>query len=128
MYYVCNMPLVSASIDTFVVTSIAVVIPTLLLLRRQQSFSQAPYRNALTALVIFHTIYILYVICVLWPPNIFQRLHIPLNTQTDRIRRLLLKSGGLDGKATLPKPLESLLTRLSSFDTRSVYVRYDRIE
>ncbi|THH30570.1 hypothetical protein EUX98_g3622 [Antrodiella citrinella] len=43
---------------------------------------------------------------------------------SDSIRTVLLQRAGLDLDAALPKPLESLLTRMSSFDFRTLYVRF----
>lgn len=117
------MPVVSGSVDAFVATAIAVTIPTFMFLRRRQSTSQSPYRNWLTLLVTLHTVYIVYVLIVQWPPNLFQRLNIPLTMPVDGIRTILLQRANLPSDATLPKALEGLLTRLSSFDTRIAYVR-----
>ncbi|TCD62691.1 hypothetical protein EIP91_006550 [Steccherinum ochraceum] len=59
-----------------------------------------------------------------WPPNLFQRLKIPVTMPSDSIRALLLHKAGLDSDATLPKPLESLISRMPSFDFRTFYVRF----
>ncbi|TFK80573.1 hypothetical protein K466DRAFT_558917 [Polyporus arcularius HHB13444] len=116
------MPIVSASVDTFVVLATAVLIPAILVLRRQpQSFT---LQNGLYILTIFHTLLQLYTIIVRFPPNIFQTLKIPLTTPSETIRAVLLQRAGLPPDAPLPKPLETLLTRLSSFDTRTLYVRF----
>ncbi|RPD55540.1 hypothetical protein L227DRAFT_579512 [Lentinus tigrinus ALCF2SS1-6] len=116
------MPIVSASVDTFVVLGTAILIPAVLVLRRQpQSFT---LQNGLSILLIFHTLLQLYTIVLRFPPNIFQKLKIPLTTPSDTIRTILLHRAGLPPDASLPRPLETLLTRLSSFDTRSLYVRF----
>lgn len=117
------MQLISVSVDTFLVTSVCVLPVTYYAVRHFQAKSRSPLRNALTALVLLHTLYIVYVITVLYPSNIFTRLRIPITTPAERIRATLLRSAGLDAQATLPKPLEILLTRLSSFDIRLVFIR-----
>ena len=118
-----KMPFVSASIDAFAAIFLAVVLPTFYILRRAQTASQAPYRHWLTTLVTLHTVYIVYVLTVQWPPNLFQRLRIPLTMAAGDIRKILLHRARLDPDAILPKPLEDLLTKLSSLETREAYVR-----
>ncbi|KAI0694511.1 hypothetical protein BC835DRAFT_1306263 [Cytidiella melzeri] len=119
------MPIITASIDTFLITAAAVTAGTYyLFFRRTQANSQSPYRNALTIFVILHTLYIIYVSTIRSPPNLFRSLGIPLNTSAQKIRSKILDSAGLQPNATLPRPLETLLTRLSSFDGRNVYVRF----
>ena len=115
------MPIVSASVDAFVVLATAILVPAILVLRRQpQPFT---LRNVLNLLVIFHTLLQLYTLILRFPPNIFQALKVPLTTPSDTIRAVLLHRAGLPPDASLPRPLETLLTRLSSFDTRTLYVR-----
>ncbi|KAI0634730.1 hypothetical protein C8Q77DRAFT_1054525 [Trametes polyzona] len=116
------MPLVSASVDAFSVAAAAILFSTMLFMRRQSDLFTL--RNALTLLVVFHTLSVVYTLIVLWPPNIFQRLKIPLTTPSETIRAVLLQSAGLPPDAPLPKPLDALLTRLSSFDMRTLYVRF----
>ncbi|CDO71154.1 hypothetical protein BN946_scf184845.g24 [Trametes cinnabarina] len=116
------MPVVSASVDAFLFAAGAVLVSTVLFMRRQAQL--LTLHNALTLLVVFHTLSVLYTIIVLWPANIFQRLRIPLTTPSDTIRTVLLQHAGLPADAPLPKPLETLLTRLASFDTRTLYVRF----
>ncbi|KAI0341338.1 hypothetical protein BDW22DRAFT_1358834 [Trametopsis cervina] len=118
------MPLISPSVDIFFTTATAIITATYFLLKRTQVSSRSPYRRALTLLVLLHSLYIVYVITVRYPPNIFTRLGLPMNTHSDNIRALILQSAGLEPNATLPRPLETLLTRLSSFEVRNVYVRY----
>ncbi|KAI0690996.1 hypothetical protein C8T65DRAFT_670963 [Cerioporus squamosus] len=117
------MPLVSASVDAFLVLATAILIPAVLVLRRHpdQPFT---LRDGLNFLIIFHTLLQLYTIVVRFPPNLFQTLKIPLTTPSDTIRAVLLQRAGLPPDAPLPRPLETLLTRLSSFDTRTLYVRF----
>ncbi|KAI0674637.1 hypothetical protein C8Q78DRAFT_1015951 [Trametes maxima] len=117
------MPFVSASFDTFLVAAAAVLVPTALFLRRQPG-PLLTLRNALTLVVVFHSLSVLYTIILRWPPNIFRRLDIPLTTPSETIRAILLQHGGLPEATPLPKPLDALLTRLSSFDMRTLYVRF----
>ncbi|KAH8101782.1 hypothetical protein BXZ70DRAFT_891280 [Cristinia sonorae] len=118
------MPLINASTDAFLLSAAAANIPLYLFFRRKPSPAESPNRLAFTVLVLIHTTYILYTLMLHWPPNIFQRLKIPLTLPSDTIRTVLLQKAGLDLDATLPKPLESLLTRMSSFDYRTLYVRH----
>ncbi len=115
------MPLISVSIDTFLGTSLAVVLPTAWLIRRRGT--DAPHRQLLNTLAIVHTLMVLFTLTIRYPPNIFQTLGLPLTTPSDSVRKTLLAKAGLDAGASLPKPLETLLTRLSSFEFRVLYVR-----
>jgi len=115
------MPLVSASLDSFLVAAVVVLLATTWLVRKP---SNAPHRASLNTLVVLHTLYILYTLTVFFPPNIFKRLHIPLTMPSESIRAVLLHKASLDANATLPRPLEDLLARLSSFDARTLYVRF----
>ncbi|OJT08297.1 hypothetical protein TRAPUB_836 [Trametes pubescens] len=116
------MPVVSVSVDAFLVAAVIVLVSTAFIMRRQPDL--LTLHNALTLVVVFHTLSIFYTIFLHWPSNIFQRLKIPLTTPSDTIRAVLLQSAGLPSDASLPKPLETLLTRLSSFDMRTLYVRF----
>ncbi|KAI0360346.1 hypothetical protein OH77DRAFT_674974 [Trametes cingulata] len=116
------MPVISVSVDAFLVAATTVLVSTALFMRRQPDL--LTLRNALTLLVVFHSLSVLYTLLVLWPPNIFQRLRIPLTTPSETIRTALLQSAGLPQDTPLPKPLDTLLTRLSSFDMRTLYVRF----
>lgn len=117
------MQLISVSVDTFLVSLLCALPVAHYILKRTQASSQSPYRGVLTILVLLHTVYIVYVLTMLYPPNIFARLRVPISTPADRIRSAILTRAGLDGNTTLPKPLETLLTRLSSFDIRVIYIR-----
>ncbi|OBZ77475.1 hypothetical protein A0H81_02705 [Grifola frondosa] len=116
------MVFTNASFDAFLILAIAIIVPTALYIRQQQHVWSS--RNMLSIFVVAHSLYMLYVLTFRWPPNIFQRLHIPLTTPLDSIRATLLERAGLDGDAGLPKSLETLLSRLSSFDMRMLYVRF----
>ena len=117
------MPIISASVDAFIFTSLAISSSLILILRRQNSTSHTPLRQPLNIFAILHTLYIIYILTVLWPPNLFDRLKIPLTLPSDSIRNLLLRHAGLDTGVALPKALDGLLTRLSSFEMRTLYVR-----
>lgn len=122
------MPFLSASLDAFLLTSVALLVAWITLARRR-SFQQTPrpevlylrFHALLNVFAFLHTISILYVLLLRSPPNIFTRLHIPLTTSSEKIRAILLKYAGPN--LGLPKHLETLLTRLSSFDARNIYVR-----
>jgi len=85
--------------------------------------SSSRFPNLFNLFVLLHTFYILFTLLFKPPPNLFKRLHIPLTTSSDQIRALLLKHAGVDS-VVLPKHLETLLTRLSSFDARNIFVRF----
>ena len=116
------MPVVSASVDAFLVLAVAIIVPAIHFFRRQTQ--PLALHHALSLVVLLHSLFILYLIIVRWPPNIFQRLKIPLTTPSETIRAVLLQRAGLPPNASLPRPLETLLTRLASFDARTLYVRY----
>lgn len=120
------MVLVSASVDVYLFTAIAVTLPVIFYLRQRNSGSrpETPYEPYLTILVGLHTLYILYNLILCWPLNLFSRLHIPLNASPDTIRSTIIRRAGLDMHAPLPRSLENLLTRLSSFEMRTLYVRF----
>jgi len=126
------MAIVSASLDAFLSTAI-ITISTwayftrrLRLSRRNSGPLYSRFHASLNVFVLLHTLYILYALLVKTPPNIFTHLHIPLTTSSDKVRAILLKHAGIDAilTANLPKHLETLLTRLSSFDARNIYVRF----
>lgn len=74
--------------------------------------------SILLVALLIHSLFILYTLILVPPPNLFSALHIPLNTPTDAIRALLLK------RSHLTQDLEFLLKRLASFDTRALYPRF----
>ena len=117
------MPLISVSVDAFLILAVCILVPALVLFRRQPPADRFSLHNALSAVAVLHSLWILYTILVRWPPNIFQRLKLPLTTPSETIRAILLQRAGLPQDAALPRPLDSLLTRLSSFDMRTLYVR-----
>ncbi|KAI0790462.1 hypothetical protein C8Q75DRAFT_717009 [Abortiporus biennis] len=106
-----------------IITSITVLLSTSWIFDRRGT---GEYRSILNNLLILHSIYILYTWIVLYPPNVFRRLHLPLTVPSETIRQTLILKAGLDGNvnATLPQPLEDLFTKLSSFDTRTYFIRF----
>ena len=133
------MPFITPSIDIFVFTSLLVVAPSWYILNRRQrpprappkpntqnaslQLARPPYERALTLLVHLHTLYMIYLVTMCIPPNLFSMLQIPLVTPSDRIRHILLRRAGLTSDDTLPRALEELLTKLSNADVRVSYVR-----
>ncbi|TFK49295.1 hypothetical protein OE88DRAFT_1662754 [Heliocybe sulcata] len=115
------MPLISASVDAFLISSAAIILPTVYYVRKPKSPSAtptAPLRKPLSILVVLHTLYLLYTLLLKYPPNLFQTLDIPLTTPSESIRNVLKAYGDV------PPALDTLLTRLSSFDARTLYVRF----
>jgi hypothetical protein len=80
----------------------------------------------LSLLLLIHTLYTLHPLLVSQPPNIFKSLDLPPNIQPDYLRETLLERLGGDGQnvTVLPPYLDTLLKRLGSMDTRSLYFRY----
>ncbi|KAK7439841.1 hypothetical protein VKT23_017413 [Stygiomarasmius scandens] len=116
-----------ASLLIYLVTCVAIVFSYLFItpraLQRHQNVVTSPpnLRKILSSLLLLHTLFILYNIIVLPPPNLFTRLDLPLGTPTDSIRSLLLMNSD---EPILPKHIEQLLTRLGSFEMRTLYVRF----
>ena len=123
------MILVSPSVDAYLFTAVAVTVPLYIYLRQRNNGSrpQAAYEPYLTILVVLHSLHILYTLILCWPLNLFSRLHIPLNASPDTIRSTIIRKASLDANAHLPKSLEHLLTRLSSFEMRTLYVRFSSL-
>jgi hypothetical protein len=96
-----------------IVTCAAIAVPWLYSIRN----SPQRTRSILSLLLLIHSLHCLHNL-LLSPPNIFSALRIPINTPTDSIRALLLRKYDLDPE------LESLLKRLASFDTRTLYPRF----
>ena len=126
------MALVSASLDAFLFTTTVMISAWAYLTRRlrpshrNQETPYTRFHELLNTFVLLHTVYILYMLLVKSPPNIFTRLHLPFTMSSDKIRSILLKHAGVESiqTAALPKHLETLLKRLSSFDARNIYVRF----
>jgi hypothetical protein len=121
------MPLISASVDVFLSTALVLIGSylyfTRFFLSKTNSSSQPhrpPLRTQLNILLLLHTLYILHALILKYPPNIFQSLYIPLTTPTEQIRTLLLRASNGE---PLNDTLENLLTRLGSYEVRTLYVR-----
>ncbi|EPQ53709.1 hypothetical protein GLOTRDRAFT_131048 [Gloeophyllum trabeum ATCC 11539] len=101
----------------------AIILPTIYYSRKPSppnASPSPPLRKPLSFLVVLHTLYVLYTLLLKYPPNLFKVLDIPLTTPSDNIRILLKRYAG---GGELPPALDALLTRLSSFDARTLYVR-----
>jgi hypothetical protein len=119
-----KMPLLSASLDAFLFTSLTMIISYLYyasFFHPSAKLVPPSHMHALlNALVLLHTLYILHALTLKYPPNIFQALRLPLTTPTEHIRSALLRAS--NGKP-LTDALENLLTRLGSYEVRTFYVR-----
>jgi hypothetical protein len=79
-------------------------------------------RPILSLLLLSNAIYILYSLLLQPPPNLFSGLRIPLTTPAPTIRALLLqRTDPLSDM--LPPSLELLITKLASFEVRTLYAR-----
>lgn len=95
--------------------------------RRQDGIDEEqPSRRAarplLSMLLLTNAIYILYYLLLHPPTNVFSALRIPLTTPAPTIRALLLQHSD-PPKDTLPQHLEILLSKLGSFEVRTLYMR-----
>ena len=79
-------------------------------------------RPILSLLLLSNAIYILYSLLLQPPPNLFDGLRIPFTTPAPTIRALLLqRTDPLSDM--LPPSLELLITKLASFEVRTLYAR-----
>ncbi|KAJ7636901.1 hypothetical protein FB45DRAFT_789011 [Roridomyces roridus] len=110
------------SLALFLVTAACVVVPWFYL-----SVQKAPgrpltsTRSLLNIFLLLHSLFWLYSIMVLPPHNVYTRLKLPLSTPTDAIRSILLSQSDT---GDLPRPLETLLKHLGSFEVKTYYVRF----
>ncbi|KAJ7098229.1 hypothetical protein C8R44DRAFT_859610 [Mycena epipterygia] len=110
------------SLILFATTAVAVIVPWFYFgIHKAPQQPLTSTRSLLSIFLLLHSLYFLYQIIVLPPINIFTRLKIPLNTPTDSIRSLLIQQSDT---GDLPKPLETLLKHLGSFDVKTYYVRF----
>jgi hypothetical protein len=110
--------------ETYAVTALLITLPTLYSLVRRKPHSdrpRPPLRTALSLLVLGHTLYILHELLLGPPPNLFRQFRIPLTLSIDGVRAILMARAG-EAYATAPAT-DALLTRLASFDMRTLYVR-----
>jgi hypothetical protein len=126
------------SLDIFLVSAGTLLLSSFFLLRTTRSAPAKPVHSHLPTLssssalrpyvnvvVISHTIYVLYKLIVARPPNLFIALRIPILATVDQMRlRILSAAGATAGpNARLPAHLESLISKLGSFDSRMHFVR-----
>lgn len=115
------MPLLSLPLDAFLITVVAVIVPwSYMIVAQPKAPSDSPWRKALSVVLVFHSAFMLYRVLVEPPTNIFTRLHAPLGVNVDRLRAYL---SGVSDTGVLPDNVEALLSRLSSFEVRTLYVR-----
>ncbi|KAK7035463.1 hypothetical protein VNI00_011756 [Paramarasmius palmivorus] len=115
-----------ASLVVFLVTSSITLLSWFLFFPKlpfvNRSTTNPPIlRKGISVLVLAHTLFILYRIIILPPPNIFTRLRLPLGIPADSIRSLLLQ---VSDDTELPRPIENVLKRLGSFEMRTLYIRF----
>lgn len=126
------MAIFGTNVDSIIFTVLLVAFPTIITRGRRiyeaatnkQPSSPPPQTHllqALTILIILHSVYILYTILFNAPSNIFTALNVPLMTPTSVLRTKLSAYALND---TLPPHTEALLTRLQSIDVRGYYVRF----
>lgn len=122
------MTLIHGTIDIFIYTFLAISAPSVALWLRSRKpptipIPRPPLRTPLTVLVVLHTLYTLYTLIYHQPPNIFTSLDIPISTPTAHIRTVFLEHAAHDPTMTLSPSLDALITRLNSFDVRTVFIR-----
>ncbi|KAF9001157.1 hypothetical protein BDQ17DRAFT_1244802 [Cyathus striatus] len=115
------MTVISPSIDTYLSLSLIISTTWIYYSFIRPSTQKPRSQKAISAFLLLHTLYIIYHILVTPPPNLFKLLKVPVNTPTDTIRALLLKYSD-DG--AIPSHLERVVKRLSSFDLRTLYIRF----
>lgn len=74
-------------------------------------------RLTVSAFVLAHTLFIAKTLIKYPPPNLFTALNLKYSVTSDTIRDILRKRGEVSAV------VESLLTRLSSFNSRTAYIR-----
>lgn len=97
--------------------------------------AKTPFLRALEALIVAHSLFILYKLFYDRPTNIFTDNSVSLTTHPLALRSLFLTrlgksqattspEGSVQESILLPTDLESLLARLQSAETRLAYVRF----
>ena len=79
-------------------------------------------RPLISLLLLLNSIYILYRLLLEPPPNLFASLRIPFTTPAPTIRALLLQRADPPADFLSPQ-MELLLTKLASFEVRTMYSR-----
>lgn len=108
------------SISTFVATVVLVVGPWFYFFRSSFRPQSTKLRPAISTILLLHTLFILYYIIVLPPPNLFKQLQLPIAVPTDTIRNIV--KAHANGRP-LSATMEQMLTRMGSFETRTLYIR-----
>ena len=121
-----NIP--QLSLDTYIALGLVIATPWLYYLFSPYN-SPSKFRTrdqVLSLLLLIHTLYTLHLLLVAQPPNIFKSLDLPPNIPPDYLRETLVERLGGDERngTIIPPPLDTLLKRLGSMDTRSLYFRY----
>lgn len=118
---------INVELDAAAATAIILATSTLYLLGRPVTVTPnappPPLRRTLSFFLLVHTLYMVYIIVFARPPNIFSHFGIPLSLPPEKMRLLLIKRAGGDG-VVLAKAVEGLLTRLTSFEMRAVFIRF----
>ena len=113
-----NIP--QLALDTYIALGLVIATPWLYYLF--SSVSKSTKDQALSLLLLIHTLYTLHALLVAQPPNVFKSLDLPPNIPPDYLREKLLERLGQD--VALPLYLDTLLKRLGLLDFRSLYFRY----
>ena len=125
---ITNINIPQLSLDTYIALGLVIATPWLYyLFSPYNSPSKFTTRDqVLSFLLLIHTLYTLHPILVAQPPNIFKSLDLPPNIPPDYLRETLIERLGGDGQnfTEIPPYLDTLLKRLGSMDTRSLYFRY----
>jgi len=111
--------IVSASLDLYLTTALIILATWAYL-----AFASAPKPRAQTyisLILLAHTLYILYLIIITPPPNLFEFFNLPVNTPTDAVRAMVLQNSDT---GEIPTHWEILMKRLGSFELRTLYVRF----
>jgi len=116
----------------FVVTALALVVPTVIAQVRSAARAEADNDDApptrsrlrpfLSWLIVLNMLYTAYNFFVHPPKNIFNALRVPFTIPAPKLRAILAQHT-VPPRETLPLPLENLLTRMGSFEVRTFYVR-----
>ena len=78
--------------------------------------------QALSLLLLIHTLYLLHALLIAQSPNIFKSLALPPNVPPDYLRERLVESFG-GNERNVPPYLDILLKRLGLLELRSLYFR-----
>jgi len=123
-----NINIPQLSLDTYIALGLVIATPWLYyLFSPYNSPSKFTTRDqVLSFLLLIHTLYSLHPLLVSQPPNIFKSLNLPPNVQPDYLRQTLLEKlgGNVQNVTVIPPYLDTLLKRLGSMDTRSLYFRF----